>query len=482
MEVMGDCKLFIDGSWREGGLGKSIEVINPYNEEFLYKVAEASSRDISDCLSSASRGLEAWSKVLPWDRAALLDKIASLMSARVKEIGKIISLEVGKPIAQAEAEASVSCEQFSWYAGEARRLSGIRMGSRMGGYWETSYNPVGVVAALTPWNFPSVLVARKIAPALAAGCSVIVSPSELTPKSAAILVEICHDAGLPKGVIQLLTGKPEDVSKPLLESRIVRKISFTGSTSVGKMIMRESSSTLKRVTLELGGHAPVIVDNTVDASNVAKVCATGKYRNSGQVCVSPTRFYVHEDSYQEFTESFIEYASSLSLGDPMDKNTGMGPMISEKQRSSVEQLVKRTIDEGATLRCGGGRPRDINRGYFFEPTVFTDVSDDATIMREEPFGPVAPIVSFKDREEVLDRANSTCYGLAGFVMTGDVGFADYFKTGLEVGMVGVNSTTVGTAEAPFGGINDSGFGEEGGINALYAYLSNKTYHVLSSGQ
>ena len=371
-------------------------------------------------------------------------------------------------------------EQFEWFAGEAERLFGDNLSSRQGGQLIVTHEPVGVVAAFTAWNFPINLLARKIAPALAAGCSIICRPSEQASSVATILVECCLEGGVPADAIQLVTGSAETISAAIMASDTVRKISLTGSTDVGKLLMASAADTIKRCSMELGGHSPVIVCDDVDVDAVAKLCGQFKFRNAGQVCIAPNRFYVHESVAPSFRASLVEFARSLKLGDGREPDTDMGPLTTPRQLERIELFAADTQSSGAEILTGSRRPKETNKGYFFEPTVFADVPDGARIMHEEPFGPLAPVNTFRDLDDAIERANDTRYGLAAYVFTGSLSRAQHLAREVRAGMIGVNTFLVAHAEAPFGGIKHSGMGREGGRQAINDYLDVKLSHFMAA--
>ncbi|MEZ5667873.1 MAG: NAD-dependent succinate-semialdehyde dehydrogenase [Alphaproteobacteria bacterium] len=466
--------LFIGGTWRGASDGGTYSVLNPATEESLGDAPAATVDDVEAAIAAAEDGLKTWRKTQPWERARIIRRIGELMQERIEDLARTMTLEIGKPLAQSRIELQMSIEQFTWYAEETKRIYGQLVEARTPDHRiMITYQPVGVVAAFSAWNFPAVLSCRKIAPALAAGCAIIVRPSEEGPGTVMGIVKCCEDAGVPPGVVNLLVGKASKISAPIMASTAVRKISLTGSTDVGKLIIRQSADTVKKLSMELGGHAPVLVFDDVDPVKAADTLATAKYRNAGQVCVSPTRFYVHEKSKKAFTERFVEVAKKLKLGNGLDPETEMGPLATRKRLEDIERMVEQTRGEGATLLAGGKRPAGFNRGFFYEPTVFDDVRDDGVLMTEEPFGPVAPLTTFRDFDEVIERANSLEMGLAGFVFTSSQKTANAASERLETGMVGVNTMAIAMAEAPFGGIKQSGFGREGGSLGIKDYLDVK---------
>jgi succinate-semialdehyde dehydrogenase/glutarate-semialdehyde dehydrogenase len=380
--------------------------------------------------------------------------------------------EQGKPYPESRAEVMTTADIIDWYAEEGRRSYGRIVPGRMKGIRQlVTQEPVGVVAAFTPWNFPTLTPIRKIAGALGAGCSIIIKASEETPGSCVELVKCFADAGLPAGVLNLVFGVPADVSEHLLTKNDVKKISFTGSTAVGKHLAVLAAKGMKRATMELGGHAPVVVFGDTDPEKAADTIAAFKFRNAGQVCISPTRFYVQEPVYNKFLARFTDYAKSIKLGDGLEKGITMGPLANPRRLDAMEAIVQDTTKRGGKIATGGKRHG--NQGYFFEPTVITDVADDAKVMVDEPFGPMAPIVPFKTFDEVVERANSLPYGLASYAFTNSAANAAAIGDALQSGMVGVNSVMVSTPETPFGGIKESGYGSEGGIEGLEAYTNRK---------
>jgi succinate-semialdehyde dehydrogenase/glutarate-semialdehyde dehydrogenase len=470
--------LMIDNLWRKGRGRAGVPVVNPATEEVLGEIAFASGDDVADALASAERGFAEWRKVGPWARSDMLRGIAALIRERTPEIARLLTLEVGKPIGESELEVISAAEHFEWAADQARQLSGASVSSRApGGRGRISHEPVGVVLALTAWNFPINLPARKICMALAAGCSVILRPAEEAPACVAALIRCCVDAGLPEGAVTLLFGTPEEVIAPLMAAPAVRKVSFTGSTRVGKILVRQSADTVKRLTMELGGHAPVLVLEDADVAQAAETAALAKFRNAGQVCVAPSRFYVHERLADEFTDGFVRVAKRLKLGNGLDRSVTMGPMATIRQRDRAEALVADARQRGAVILCGGGRPAGINAGYFFEPTVMTNLHPDSEILHEEPFAPVAPIMTFSDTEEAIGHANALEAGLASYVFTRSLSSATLVSERIEAGMVGINTCGVAIPEGPFGGVKQSGYGREGGPTAIHDYLNIKFTHT-----
>ena len=469
---------FIDGKWQQAEKKETYEVINPATEEIIGKASKASSIDVQKALKSAERGLEIWKNTSPWKRSYIIRKIADLMREKKDVLAKWLTLEVGKPIAEGIGETGGAADIFEWNAEETKRIYGQTIQSR---FPETRvhvyYQPVGVVAALVPWNFPLVLAARKISTALAAGCSVICKPDVITPGTVMELIDICKEAGVPSGVVNLLSGDPAEISNELLESDIVKKVSITGSTRVGKLILKKAADKVQRVTMELSGHSPFIVFDDVDINKVADMAITAKFRNNGQVCISPNRFYIQEKKKDEFIKAFIDKTKKLKIGNGLDKDVQLGPLTTAKRLSEVEALVETTKKEGAKVLMGGKRPSGFNKGYFYEPTIFDDVKDDFTIMKEEPFGPLVPMLSFKTFDEVIERANNNDLGLCSYIYTNSMDQAHRASELMQTGTVAVNTAAVAVAEAPFGGIKQTGYGREGGSMAIKDYLNVKYTHL-----
>jgi succinate-semialdehyde dehydrogenase / glutarate-semialdehyde dehydrogenase len=464
--------LYIDGQWLNGSGRKGEDVINPATEKPLAHLPHASKSDLDLALESAKKGFALWRATSAYDRAKIMRKAADLMRERYDNISKIMVQEQGKVYVEARAEVLTSAEIIEWYAEEGRRSYGRIVPGRGKGIRQlVVHEPVGVVAAFTPWNFPVLTPARKIGGALASGCSLILKASEETPGACVELVRCFADAGLPAGVLNLVFGVPAEVSEHLLAKDAVRKISFTGSIPVGKHLAGLAAKGMKRTTMELGGHSPVVVFGDADPEKAADTIAAFKYRNAGQVCISPTRFYVQEDVYGRFLKRFTEYTSGLKIGDGLEKGITLGPLANSRRIDAMDSFVADAKSRGGKIVTGGKRRG--NQGYFYEPTVITDVPDDSKIMTQEPFGPLAPIVTFKTFDEVVARANSLPFGLAAYAFTTSSTTAAAIGDAIESGMVGVNSIAVSTPETPFGGVKESGHGSEGGIEGLGAYFNTK---------
>ena len=473
---------FTDGKWHQSSNGETYEVLNPANEEIIGHASKASPQDVEKALKSAEKGLEVWRKTPPWQRAYILRRIADKMREKQDILAKWMTLEVGKPFAEAKGEVNGAADIYEWNAEETKRIYGQTVESR---FEDTRvhvyYQPVGVVAALVPWNFPLVLSARKISTALAAGCSVIVKPDVITPGVVMEQVEICRECGVPPGVVNLLSGDPPSIAQQLIASDIVKKISITGSSRVGKLILKQAADKVQRVTMELSGHSPFIVFDDADIKKAADMAIAAKFRNNGQVCISPNRFYIQESKKDEFVNLFVEKTKKLKIGDGMDPTVQLGPLTTKKRLNEIEDLVETTKKEGAKVLLGGKRPQGFNKGYFYEPTIFDNVKDDYTIMKVEPFGPLVPMLSFKEFDEVIERANNHELGLSSYICTNSMERAHRASELMETGTVAVNTPMVAIAEAPFGGIKQAGYGREGGSMAIKDYLNVKYTHLGIKG-
>jgi succinate-semialdehyde dehydrogenase/glutarate-semialdehyde dehydrogenase len=469
---------FINGKWQKSENNETYDVINPATEEIIGKASKAGKGDVEKALKAAEQGLKVWRNTTPWQRSYIIRKIADRIREKQDVLAKWMTLEVGKPLAEGVGEAGGAADIFEWNAEETKRIYGQTVESR---FPDTRvhvyYQPVGVVAALVPWNFPLILASRKISTALAAGCSVICKPDVITPGTVMELVNICKECGVPDGVVNLLSGDPASISEQLIESDIIKKVSITGSTRVGKLILKKAADKVQRVTMELSGHSPFIVFEDSNIDKVADMAITAKFRNNGQVCISPNRFYIQESKKEEFISKFIERAKKLKIGNGMDEGVQLGPLTTDKRLSEIEQLVETTKKEGAKVLLGGKRPSGFNKGYFYEPTVFDDVKDDFTIMKQEPFGPLVPMLSFKSFDEVIERANSNDLGLCSYIYTNSMEQAHRASELMETGCVAVNTAAVAVAEAPFGGIKQTGYGREGGSMAIKDYLNVKYTHM-----
>jgi succinate-semialdehyde dehydrogenase / glutarate-semialdehyde dehydrogenase len=467
-----DTQLFIDGTWRAARSGRTIPVLNPATEEVIGTVAHAGKDDLDEALDAAAKGFSVWKKVSAYDRSKLMRKAADILRSRNEEIATLMTLEQGKPLAEAKMEAMAAADIIDWFAEEARRAYGRVVPARGEGIYQLVVKePVGPVAAFTPWNFPINQVVRKMSAAVATGCSIIVKAPEETPASPAQLVKAFVDAGLPAGVVGLVYGVPAEISEYLIPHPVIRKVTFTGSTPVGKHLAALAGAHMKRVTMELGGHAPAIVFDDADLEHAAKTLAAAKFRNAGQVCVSPTRFLVQETLYEPFVEKFTAMAKALKVGAGMEADTQMGPLAHDRRVPWVEGLVADARQKGAEVHTGGERIG--NKGYFYQPTVLTGVGKDARMMNEEPFGPLAMIAPFRELDEVVEEANRLPFGLAAYAFTRSAKTANAVASRVETGMMTINHLGLALPEVPFGGVKDSGYGSEGGSEAIEAYLNTK---------
>ena len=467
-----DVLLHIDGQWTGAAAGKTLPVMNPATGEANGAVAHAEQADLDLALAATERGFAAWRRVSAFDRSKLMRRAADLLRSRADEIAPLMTMEQGKPLPEARAETLAGADIIDWFAEEARRTYGRVIPARAEGVYQLSLRePVGPVAAFTPWNFPINQANRKIAIALAAGCSVIVKGPEETPASLAALVRCYVDAGLPPGVVQLVFGVPAEISGYLIPHPVIRKISFTGSTTVGKQLSALAGAHMKRVTMELGGHAPAIVFDDADVDLATKQLAAAKFRNAGQVCVSPTRFLVQNSVFDRFLEGFTAAASALKVGDGMAAGTQMGPLANPRRVQAMEALIADAVQKGAEVRTGGKRIG--NKGNFFEPTVLTGTTPEMRVMNEEPFGPLAVVAPFSGFDDVVEEANRLPFGLASYAFTRSAKTAASIGAALEAGMVTINHIGLALPEVPFGGVKDSGYGSEGGMEAIEGYLNIK---------
>ena len=471
--------LFIDGRWRQAADAATLPVVDPATEEEIGAIPVATPADLDDALRAAESGFQRWRRVSVNERAACLRRLAEGIRAREDEIARMVTLEMGKPLAEARAEVLATADQFEWNAEEAKRIYGHTLDGREKGVrYSVRFEPVGVVAAFTPWNFPVLLPARKLAPALAAGCSVVIKPAEEAPGASFAVARIAAEAGLPQGVLNVVTGEPARISTHLIASPIVRKVTFTGSVSVGKQLMKLAAEGMKKVSFELGGHAPVLIFDDADPERAAAACARAKFRNAGQVCISPSRFYVHRTLAEPFRDAFVSFASALKVGSGMEPGVEMGPLANRRRLEAARAFVEDSRAGGAKLLAGGGSPAGIRRGYFFSPTVLSDLAEDARMLSEEPFVPVAPLLGFDDFDEVIERANALPFGLAAYLFTSRLRTAERAAEALEAGMVGINDFALAASEAPFGGVKESGIGREGGSFGIREYLEPKTVKTV----
>lgn len=466
--------MIIGGEKVSGGGRRTFDVVNPATGEAIGALPLADPADLDRALEIADEGFAIWRKSTPQQRAAVLQGAARLMMERQEQLARAATMEEGKPLAESRIEVLMNVGLFNFYAGEAQRLYGRELVRPVGQRSVIRHEPVGPVAAFSPWNFPIGNPGRKLGAPIAAGCSVILKSAEETPASALGVLQCLLDAGLPPQVAQAVFGVPDEVSRHLLASPIVRKLSFTGSTVVGKHLMKLAADNMLRTTMELGGHGPVLVFDDVDVERVLETAVPGKYRNCGQVCVSPTRFIVQENVFEKFRDGFVERAKAVKVGNGMEDGTGMGPMANPRRPEAMDRLIGGAKDAGANLHTGGERIG--NQGFFYAPTVLSEVPLDAEIMNEEPFGPVALINPFGGEEEMIAEANRLPYGLAAYAWTDDVQRQRRLADQIESGMVGINSHMIGGADSPFGGVKWSGHGAEDGPEGVLACMVTKAVH------
>ncbi len=465
-------EMLINGRWCCSSEGKSQPLINPATEEILTDVPHASEADLEEAIKASENGFKIWKDFTPIARQAIMEKAARLMEERLDEISKNLTLEMGKPLSEAKVEMGFVIDVTRWYGEEGKRAYGRLIPARLPGVRQMVVKePVGPSCAFVAWNFPGTNVIRKVAGALAAGCSMLIKPSEETPGTAVAIARCFQDAGLPDGVLNVVFGVPDNVSRKVLGSWVPRKMSFTGSISVGKHLQKLATDTMKRCTMELGGHSPVIIFDDADIENALNVTTAFKFRNAGQVCISPTRFYIQDKVYKSFVDGFTERAKAIKVGNGVEDGVQMGPLIDSRRLPIMDDFVSDAKDQGAAVKTGGERLG--NQGYFFAPTVLSDVPECAKIMAEEPFGPVAPMSHFDSFDEVVERANSLPFGLASYVFTSSGQTASKIGQALDTGLVGINHSMISTPETPFGGVRESGYGSEGGIEGLDAFLRTK---------
>lgn len=466
-------KQLISGEWTDAGNRNTWDLIDPATEEVIQQVPFGNREDAQAAVDAAAEAFPAWSQTNPYKRAEVLRRAGAWISERVEDLARITTEESGKPLGEAKAEWASAVGYLEWFAGEGVRAYGRTVPARVSNRRiQVIHQPMGVIGSITAWNFPVYNNVRVWAAALAAGNTVVGRPSEFTPRTGMLLAQALHEGGAPAGVMNLINGEPAGMGEVLLQDARVRKIQFTGSPRVGKLLMDGASQTMTRLSLELGGNAPVLVFSDVDVARTAKLAVAWKTRNCGQVCVSPQRFFVHESIYDEFVEGAAEVAKSLAVGHGLERGTDVGPLINAKQRERVAELVDSSLSNGAEVLTGG-KPKE-GRGYFFEPTVVTGAKPGIPVYDEEIFGPVMPIVKFSGKEEVLQLANDTEYGLAAFVLTNDLNTSICMSEGLQYGMVCINDWLPATPEAPFGGVKGSGFGRETGSEGIFEYMETKS--------
>ncbi len=467
-----DVLLHIDGEWVAAADGRTLDIVNPATEEVIGQLAHAGRADLDAALAAAARGFAVWRKTSSYERSKVLRRGGELLRQRGAAIAEVMVQEQGKPLAEAQAEIAGSADVMDWFAEEGRRAYGRVIPARGAGIYQLSVRePVGVVAGFTPWNFPISQAVRKISAALAAGCAFILKGPEETPSSCAELVRAFVDAGLPDGVLNLVFGVPAEISEYLIPHPVVRKISFTGSTAIGKHLAAMAGAHMKRATMELGGHAPAIVFNDADLDNAVKILAANKFRNAGQVCVAPTRFIVQDGVFAPFVEKFTAAARALHLGNGLDPETTMGPLANSRRIAAMEAFTADAVQKGAAVHTGGARHG--NKGYFYEPTVLSNLAPDSRVLHEEPFGPLALLLPFSTFDEAIAEANRLPYGLAAYAYTSNTTTATALGASIESGMIGINHHGLALPETPFGGVKDSGYGSEGGAEGLEPYLVTK---------
>jgi succinate-semialdehyde dehydrogenase/glutarate-semialdehyde dehydrogenase len=469
--------MFIKGEWCEAASGKRFEVTNPATGEVIADVADGGRDDAARAIAAADAAFPGWSGMTAYDRSRILYKAWELMTARAGDIARIMTTEQGKPLRAALNEVRYGADFLLWYAEEAKRVYGETIPAPRGDQrFIVLHQPVGVVAAITPWNYPASMITRKVAPALAAGCTIVLKPAEATPLCAIEIFKILQEAGVPEGVANLVTAlDPAPIGEEIVSNDKVRKITFTGSTQTGKLLARGAADQMKRVSLELGGHAPFLVLKDADPVFAAKGAILVKYLNSGQACICPNRLFVHERGVEAFTKEFVSRVERMRAGNGLEDGIAIGPLVNQAAVDKVERQVVDAIEKGATLLCGGHRLMQdgLERGFFYAPTVLSGVTQDMLIYREETFGPVAPIISFSDDDDLLAMANDTHYGLAAYVYTQNLSAAMRTFEGLRFGIIGINDINPTGAAAPFGGMKESGLGREGGREGLAEYLETK---------
>jgi succinate-semialdehyde dehydrogenase/glutarate-semialdehyde dehydrogenase len=471
-------QMYIDGAWCGAQNGKTLPVINPADESVVADVAHGTAADAQRAIEAAARAFPQWRASSAYDRAKILKKTADLMRDRADRIARILTQEQGKPLTEARMEVLHAADTFEWFAEEGKRAYGriIPPANLVKRYYVIKH-PVGVVCTITPWNFPAALPSRKIAPALAAGCTVVSRPADQTPLTLIEMFACLADAGVPPGVANLVVGPSRAIAEEFFSHPAVRKISFTGSTEVGKELIRRSADQVKRLSLELGGHAPLVVFADADVQQVAQAAVLGKFRNNGQVCIAPSRFYLHEKIAKDFTEAAVELTKKLKIGNGLEPGVQVGPMFEARALDKTAELVEDARKKGAKVVTGGARSTRFSKGYWFEPTIVREVNGTMKLMTEEPFAPVMPLLDFSKIDDVIAAANNTPYGLAAYVFTNDLTVATRMAEGLEAGIIAINDPVPATPQCPFGGMKESGMGRELGIEGLDAYFETKCVSI-----
>ncbi len=469
--------MFINGEWREALDGSRFEVTNPANGEVIDTVPNGGKAETVTAIDAAADAFKTWSKTSAYQRSAFLYRAYGLMIEKKEELARLMTTEQGKPLKASRNEVQYGADFLLWYAEEAKRIYGETIPAPRGDQrFIVQQHPVGVVAAVTPWNYPISMLTRKIAPALAAGCTIVLKPAEATPLCAIAMFKIFEEAGLPAGVVNLVTAeKPAEIGAEFVSNPKIAKLTFTGSTNVGKMLAQGAAANMKRVSMELGGHAPFIVFDDADPEHAAKGVSLVKFLNTGQACISPNRIFVHKSIAEPFIATLENRVQRMRGGNGLEDGISIGPLVGPGAVEKVERQVKDAVDKGARVVCGGHRLMDngLDKGFFYAPTVLADVTEDMLIYREETFGPVAPVLTFEDEDEVLEKANDTNYGLAAYVYTPNISRAFKMYEGLKFGIIGINDINPTAAAAPFGGMKESGLGREGGHEGIAEYLETK---------
>ncbi|WP_153801228.1 NAD-dependent succinate-semialdehyde dehydrogenase [Foetidibacter luteolus] len=471
-------QLFINNQWVDAKDGVTYSLINPATEEEIANISNGNQEDCNVAVEAAHAAFQAWGKTTPYQRAAILKKAADYMRANLDVFAKDMVVESGKPLAEAKGEWTVAANLFEWYAEEAKRSYGKtiptnRPDKRSSVIWQ----PMGVIGVITAWNFPAYNPARAWAAALAAGCTIVAKPSENTPLSAFHLAEALMKSGLPEGVVNVIVGDAAAIGEAMLQNPLLKKISFTGSTRVGKILMDGASKTYTKLSLELGGNAPVLIFDDVDVDALAKVTSIARFRNNGQVCIAPQRFYIHKNIYQQFCDTVTKHVSQLKVGNGFEEGVHVGPLITKKQKESVEKLLEETRQENANILTGGHTPENMQKGYFLQPAVVADLQQSSVLAKQEIFGPVLPLFSFEDLEDAIVKANDTEYGLAAYVFTNNLKTAIHASERLEFGIIGINEWAPHGTESPFGGWKQSGQGHESGSEGMYEYMEKKLISI-----
>lgn len=467
--------LYINGEWKQSNSGRTLEVYNPATGELIDSVASGGQVETREAIGYAKEAFMTWKKTTGQERGAYLAKVASVMREKADQIAETITLEMGKPLPDAKREVAGGISYIDWYAEESKRIYGEALpASHPDKRLLVIRQPVGVTAAITPWNFPASMITRKIAPAIAAGCTVVLKPAPSTPLSAIKVFECFHEAGFPKGVVNLIIGPAEEIGNEMTQNKDVRKITFTGSTQVGKLLLRNAADTVKKASMELGGHAPFIVFEDANLDAAVEGVVVTKFKNSGQTCISTNRVYVSESIAEQFALKLAQRASELKVGNGLEEGIDVGPLINQQALEKVERHVKDAVEQNGVILCGGRSfETSDGTGAFYEPTVINYAHDEMKIATEETFGPVAPIFTFKDEEEIIERANHESYGLAAYCFTNDLGRGHRMMDELDYGIVGINDASPIVAQAPFGGMKESGLGKEGGTSGILEYLEEK---------